>query len=279
MVVEIESGVVTDLGGSNVNNPRYISTGHVVYGHLDQALMAVPFDLSTHRTTGEPATVLPEVLVYPGGATQFAVSETGRAVYGLPTGGAAASAQLVMVDASGGETPLPVAGGVFFHPRFSPDGRQIAYAYRVGGSEIFVYDLETGENRALGLGILPWWSRDGRYVYFGLDVESTVLIDGFRQLADGSEEAEQLYRRDGRNFPLSMSLDGTQILVMEDTPDRGWDLVIMSEDGDSVSFTSYLRADWDETMAAISPDGTRAAYASAVSPVSDSAWARPTRCL
>ena len=126
MVVEIDSGVVTDLGGSNVNSPRYISTGHVVYGHGDQALMAVPFDLSTHRTTGEPATVLPEVLVYGGGATQFAVSETGTAVYGLPRGGAAASAQLVMVDAGGGETPLPVAGGFFFHPRFSPDGRRIA---------------------------------------------------------------------------------------------------------------------------------------------------------
>jgi dipeptidyl aminopeptidase/acylaminoacyl peptidase len=62
------------------------------------------------------------------------------------------------------------------------------------------------------------------------------------------------------NYPQSMSPDGSQILVMESTLDRGYDLVIMSEDGDSVSFTDYLRADWNETMATISPDGARAAY-------------------
>ena len=269
MVVEIVSGVVTDLGLSSANNPIYISTGHVVYGHGDQALMAVPFDLSTHRTTGEPATVLPEVLVYGGGATQFTVSETGTAVYALPRGGARASAQLVIVDAGGVETPLAVGGGSFRHPRFSPTGRQIVYK---GANETFVYDLDTGENRSLAAdeSRLPWWSRDGRYVYFG-----DMSGGGFRRLADGSEEAEQLYRRDGL-IPLSMSLDGTQVLVMELTTDRGWDLVIMSEDGDSVGFTDYLRADWNETMATISPDGNRAAYASdeLASPRSTSARSR-----
>ncbi len=253
MVVDIESGVVTDLGEGNVNNPRYVSTGHVVYGHGSQALMAVPFDLGTHRTAGEPATVLPKVLVYPGGATQFAVSETGRAVYGLPPGDAGAPAQLLIVDAGGVGTPLPVQGAFFFHPRFSPSGRQIVYG-EVGS--IFVYDRETGENNPLEAGLLPWWSRDGRYVHFGSNLSS----GGLRQLYDGSEEAEQLYRRDGISLPLSMSIDGAQLLIMENTPDRGYDLVIMSEDGDRVR--DYLRADWNETMATISPDGARAAYVS-----------------
>ena len=220
--------------------------------------MAVPFDLNTHRTTGEPATVLPEVLVFSGGATQFAVSETGTAVYGLPTGGivGGASEHLVTVDVGGVETALAVGGQRFQHPRFSPDGRRIAYmATNIG---ILVYDLDTGENRPLvgADGRLPWWSRDGRYVYF----RDNVSENGFRRLADGSEEAERLYRRDRLNLPLSMSLDGTQVLVMEQTTDRGWDLVIMSQDGDSVGFTDYLRADWNEVMATISPDGVRAAY-------------------
>ena len=261
LVVEIESGVVTDLGGSNVNNPRYISTGHIVYGHVDdQALMAVPFDLSTHRVTGEPRRVLPEVLVYGGGATQFEVSETGTAFYSLPPDDAGAPAQLVSVDASGVATTLPVGGAVFEHPRFSPTGRQIAYE---GLSDIFVYDLESGENRLLVPGEQdhPLWSRDGRFVYFSQNALG-VWRDGYRRLADGSGEAEQIYGRDAQNSPLSMSLDGTQILVMENTQDRGYDLVIMSEDGDSTIFTDYLRADWNETMATISPDGTRAAYVS-----------------
>ena len=263
MVIEIESGVVTDLGGSNVNDPRYISTGHVVYGHGDQALMAVPFDLSTRRTTGEPTTVLPEVLVYTGGATQFAVSQMGTAVYGLPTGATGGSGRLLMVDAGGVPTPLPVDGARFQHPRFSPSGQQIAYE-GVGG--LFIYDRQTGENLLLqgGVGVptLPWWSRDGRYVYFARFTAGTMFQDGFRRLADGSEEAEQLYRRTDNNWPLSMSLDGTQLLVMEQTRDRGYDLVVMNEDGDSVIFRDYLRADWNEVMATISPDGNRVAYVS-----------------
>ena len=86
MVVEIESGEVTDLGVTG-NAPRYVPTGHLVYGHLSQALMAVPFDLGTHQVTGQPSTVLPEVEVAGGGATQFAVSETGTAVYSTGSGG------------------------------------------------------------------------------------------------------------------------------------------------------------------------------------------------
>ena len=73
MIVEIESRVVTDLGGSNVNNPRYVSTGHVVYGHYDQALMAVPFDLSTHRTTGECVPACRLVVVRPIASSRFAI--------------------------------------------------------------------------------------------------------------------------------------------------------------------------------------------------------------
>ena len=120
------------------------------------------------------------------------------------------------------------------------------------------------KNRLLASGStsVPWWSRDGRYVYFSEIVAGTAGLDGFRRLADGSEDAEQLYRRDRFNPALSISSDGTQLLVMDDTQDRGWDLVIMSEDRDSVIFTGYLRADWNETMATISPDGARAAYVS-----------------
>ena len=195
MLLEVASGVVTDLGITG-NNPRYVPTGHLVYGHEDQALRGVPFDLATHRVTGEAATVLPGVLVFGGGATQFAVSETGTAVYGLTTLEPGALSRLVVVDLTDGETPLPVTGGVLWHPRFSSNGRQIAYQ---GDGGIFIYDRDTGENRPLGgpNSNFPWWSRDGRYVYFtqgGLRVSAT----GVRRLADGSEEAESLYQRVGR---------------------------------------------------------------------------------
>ena len=268
MVVEIESGTVTDLEVSGFN-PRYIPTGHVVYGHESQALMAVPFDLATYRVTGAPATALPDVLVYSGGATQFAVSETGTAVYGL-SGASAGGRELVIFDLAGVPTVIPLGEDTYRVPRFSPDGGRIAYDL---DNRIWVYDRDSGANTPITTGgdtdYPAAWSRDGRYVYFESTRDGTLGSDGFRKLADGSADAEQLFRRAGIQFPLSTSLDGTQLLVEDFTADRGIDLVIMSEGPDSAIFTDYLRGDWNETMGTISPDGERVAYVSDQSGVAE----------
>jgi len=262
MLVEIESGEVVDLGIRG-GNPRYVPTGHLVYGHQDQVLMAVSFDLETHRVTGQPSTVLPSVLVYGGGATQFEVSETGTAVYGLSSGGGGGN-EFVIVDLEGGETTLPLPGGQYAVPRFSPDGRRIAYDN--GTSEIGVYNLDTGANPMIASGVqddpdVPaTWSRDGRYVYFESVGPGTLGSDVFRQLADGSADPEHLLRREGIQYPLSTSPDDTQLLVVEQTTDRGLDLLIVTEGQDTA--TPYLVAPWDESMGVISPDGTMVAYVS-----------------
>ena len=61
---------------------------------------------------------------------------------------------------------------------------------------------------------------------------------------------------------MSSSLDGTQVLVLETTNPSNYDLVVMSEAGDSAVFADYLRANWHEAMATVSPDGERVAYVS-----------------
>ena len=120
MLVEIESGEVVDLGVAG-SKPRYIPTGHLIFGHESQALMAVPFDLETHRVTGEASTVLPEILVTANGDRQFAVSETGTAIYGLPgTGGL----ELVVFDPDGVGTVLPLGAEAYRAPRFSPEWKE-----------------------------------------------------------------------------------------------------------------------------------------------------------
>ena len=259
MLVEIESGEVTDLGVIG-DNPRYVPTGHLVFGHQSQALMAVPFDLETNRVTGQPSTVLPNVLVYVGGATQFAVSETGTAVYGLPTGGSAGASRLAILDLDGVETLVPLQEGDFNNPRFSPDGRYIAYEVE---NQIWVYDQETGAASTLtteGINVHPAWSSDGRYVCFGSLRGGTQGFDGFRRLADGSANVELAFRREDNNYPVSASPDGGQWLVSEATSDRGLDLLIATEGPDSVELRAYLRAPWNETYGSVSPDGRRVLY-------------------
>ena len=105
--------------------------------------------------------------------------------------------------------------------------------------------------------------RNGQYVYYALqNVTTTLGFDGYRRRWDGTDDDEQLFRRFGNNYPLSLSPDETQLLVQESTPLRGYDLVIMTDHGDSVTFTDYLRANWNEVMGTISPDGERVAYVS-----------------
>ena len=46
------------------------------------------------------------------------------------------------------------------------------------------------------------------------------------------------------------------------TPDRGRDLVLVTQDADSAVFSNHLRANWNETSGTISPNGRWLAYVS-----------------
>jgi dipeptidyl aminopeptidase/acylaminoacyl peptidase len=59
-------------------------------------------------------------------------------------------------------------------PRWSPDGRQIAFDSRpAGNGDIFVIDFQGGPPRKLtneaSNEVVPSWSRDGRWIYFASD--------------------------------------------------------------------------------------------------------------
>jgi Tol biopolymer transport system component len=168
-----------------------------------------------------------------------------------------------MVDLEGGQSASPLGVGDYRMPRFSPNGRYIAYTSI--NRQLRVWDRDSGANPPIATGgILDYsfWSRDGRYVYFSGLSSGSDLRDGFRTLADGSGEPEQLFRRQQNQVLLSESLDGTELLVLEATGDRGNDLVIVTLGPDSAVFTNYLVAPWDEGYGTISPDGGRVAYVS-----------------
>ena len=100
LIFEIETGEVRELIPSG-NQPRYVSTGHLIYGHGDGALMGVPFDVETLEVTGAPVTLLPSLAVFGGGASQFGVSNNGTLIYATPAG----------VDSGAtGQSPLTLGG-------------------------------------------------------------------------------------------------------------------------------------------------------------------------
>ena len=64
-------------GGSN---PRYVASGHIVYG-VGGTLRAVGLDLETLEVTTDPVPVLEGVVTKPSGAADFGVSRDGSLVY------------------------------------------------------------------------------------------------------------------------------------------------------------------------------------------------------
>ena len=258
LIFEMETGAVRELVDSG-NNPRYVPTGHLIFGHGDRALMGVPFDLETLQTTGAQVTLLPALTVFGTGASQFSVSQTGTLIYdrsGETFGFGGAVRRLVEVDLEGVGSPLPLSAGPLDVPRYSPNGSKIAY-YDEG--EIRVYDVVTGASPQFASGNGPVWSPSGEYLYFNVGGANG---DGYRRPADGSEEATQLWDRPSGSYGIDVSPGDSIIVVRDNTGGRGHNLLLMRQGADGPEFEDFLTAEWNERSADISPDGQWIGYQS-----------------
>jgi eukaryotic-like serine/threonine-protein kinase len=102
-------------------------------------------------------------------------------------------------------------------PRFSPDGRKIAFAARNSGGgpygELAVADLDSGKTRLLThdntLALSPAWSADGRFIYFASSRGGTLNIWKIGQ--DGSG-LQQITAGEGDDAELDVSADGKRIV-------------------------------------------------------------------
>jgi hypothetical protein len=143
-VIPLDSVQLADLlfGAS----PRYVATGHLVFGSDDGVLMALPFDAASRQVRGEPVPVVSGVRIEEGfaGFAEYALADDGTLVY-VP-GVNQLHGQIAYVGARGRFDTLPFPRGQITQPRFSPDGTRLAIQVRkpIGGWEILVMDLETG---------------------------------------------------------------------------------------------------------------------------------------
>jgi serine/threonine-protein kinase len=149
-------------------------------------------------------------------------------------------------------------------PRFSPDGRRLAFgAYAPGrdSSDIWVADLAAGTvARLTTVGLdanEPVWSPDGRQLAF--DQLAPGGKDLYVQPVDGGP-GRLLARRPGTQWTTDWTPDGTAVLFTEATEATGLDVWVQPLDGGAAR--PYLTSTANELGARVSPDGRWIAYQS-----------------
>jgi serine/threonine-protein kinase len=251
-------------GGSDA---RYVPTGHLVYV-VSGTLFAVPFDARRLAVTGGPVPLVIGIQAAGNtGTAQFSFSGNGSLVYiqGGTTPETILKRTIALVDRNGSEKPLGLSGSNYWHPRISPNGKQLAVSTDDGKEQIvWIYDLDGktsmrrltfgGQNRN------PVWSADSQRVFFQSDREGDRVI--FSQRADGAGVAERMTKLEGEW--ASHDADAA-------APDGQTFLFTANKPGDASIWTYSLRdkkatmfADapsWQQSSA-FSPDGHWVAYVS-----------------
>lgn len=138
--------------------------------------------------------------------------------------------------ATGDVTEVPPMGRIsqVYTPRWSPDGRTIAFSgFREGGyRDIYVYDVEAGTTERITADrhadIGPAWSPDGRYLLFSSDRDDVFNIYAWDR---EEEKLHQVSNVLGGAFEAQVSHDGTRIAYVGYSA-TGYDLWSMEFDPD-----------------------------------------------
>jgi eukaryotic-like serine/threonine-protein kinase len=242
------------------DNAHYVPTGHIVYV-LGNNLFAVPFDIKTHKVTGEPAPVVEGIWrVASDILPQYAVSDAGTLIYipGQTNAVAVRQRTLAWVDRRGKEEPISGAPNDYVGPRISPDGTRVALTIYTGQkSDIWIWDLARETPTRLTFSeasTAPLWTLDGQRIAF----ESGGVV--YWKAANGTGEDEKLGSApDRRLMPFSWSKDGNTMVLWEAL--EGWnrDIGSLSMEGDH-KWRSLLHEEYWEIEPKISPDGRYMAY-------------------
>jgi Tol biopolymer transport system component len=249
-----------------IGQAAFVSSGQIVYSYLGD-LYAVPFDLSTSRTTGVPVMFAKGVQTASGfdqlGRSAFAVSRGGTLAW-VRASATGAGSDLVKVDGTGVASSLRAASAAYQTPRLSPDGRQLAVVVTSGlmTREIRVLDMahpdrivatiRGGDNQS------PAWTPDGRLSF-----------------ASNREGLQKIYLAAGRDFsritPLfSMDVQSPRnpsswvkapplLAFYEIDPFRGRDVMIYRV-GEAIFPVAATTA--NERSPVLSPDGQSVAWVS-----------------
>jgi serine/threonine-protein kinase len=271
-VLDLKTGARKTLirGGTGA---RYLETGHLVYASAG-GLRAVRFDPIRLTVLSEPVLVVEHLLTKATGAPEFSVSDHGTLVY-VTSAVTEPQRSLVWVDRQGREERINAPPRAYVYPRLSPDGTRVALDVRDQENDIWVWDLAHETLSRLtadsATDVAPVWTPDGDIIFAST---RTGAQDLYRQPADGSRPAQRLTTSTNPQFPLSISPDGTQLVVRQATnnPVFPFDLFLLhlnnpgsAESGGAPTIPRPLSTPFPKDNGVISPDGHWLAFESSES--------------
>jgi Tol biopolymer transport system component len=247
-----ERKLLVHVDGVRLSNPRYSTSGHIVYHRSGTAsgVWAVPFSLSSLEVTGEPFPVASD-------ASTPSVSSDGTLV--CLRGATGQSIGLVWYDRDGVLSDAlsePKPG--YFDPSLSPDGSRLAICEWDGSEvDIWIHDLERKTRTRFtfkeGAQVGAEWTPDGKQILYQETRSDTIMTrsaDGTGSPTPLAKGREPVLSSDGRYLAYHIQGGATQ----EDL----WYTDLEEESGPKLFLSTPAR----EYRARISPDGNYIAYAS-----------------
>ena len=260
-VLELASGRLREF--SPGLGARYVD-GHLVFQGVRGDLYRQPFDLRRLEPTGRAIQVVSGVSATPPlGRFGFDVTASGVLVHHEGGRQTHPGTRFLSLLDSTGRTVRVIPSRFAWEPRFSPDGRRVAYGDYAPGrdsSDVWVADVETGEVQQLTSdghdNNDPVWSPDGTQIVF--DKLAPGGKDLYVQPAAGGP-VRLLLRRPGTQWPTDWTRDGT-LLFTEDTAHTNINVLAQPIGGGEAS--PVATSPGHESAARMSPDGRWVAYQS-----------------
>lgn len=256
------------LADPSLNRRLFTVTSHAVYaaGHLlfvrESILTALPFDAAAGQVAGESRAIASGVATSPERPFgDFSVSANGILLYRQT---ATTSPELAWYDRRGSvRSTAPVRSDR--DVSLSPTGRFLSTVEfdRVGaGVDLWLHDMKRGTRARItsgeGIEYNPWWSHDGRTLYFTDHQLPQFHLYRLDVLAAGAPS--RLAERSDWFVVTDISPDDAFLLLQVRTVRGDYDLLRFNTA--SRTTEPFLQTRFSEAQARISPDGRWLAYVS-----------------